>query len=122
MAVTNWCKEHSKVWFKTKNMRGFAHPVDGVVDEKGKAKWCNRPEDWEEPAETTPTETHPSKQPLEIAPQERGMWFKEVGEMIRCGILTREKILGEEKPVAKAIFQSYWANMLVGLSIKVEDK
>ena len=120
--MKNWCVTHGKVWFQKGKMKGFAHPIEEGGETVG---WCNRPEDFKEPVEkpeNTPQETHPSKQPLEIAPQERGMWFKEVGEMIRCGILTRETILGEKKPVAKTIFQSYWANMLVGLSIRVENK
>ena len=121
--VTNWCKEHEKVWFKTKNMRGFAHPVEEngepvINEETGKPLWCNRPKDWEEP-------TQPSvkpQEPLEIAPQERGMWFKELGECIRGGFITREEIFGKKNKVALALWQSYFGNMMVGLSIKAENK
>ncbi len=35
-----WCKEHKVVWFKSKNMRGYAHPIAGSGDPP---QWCNMP-------------------------------------------------------------------------------
>ncbi len=48
----------------------------------------------------------------EIAPQEVGLWFKEVGELYRAG-----KLEGE---IGKAIMKVYWARLFYVLGITIE--
>lgn len=54
--------------------------------------------------------------PREVAPQEIGMWWKELGEMIRAGDIDMTK------PAGKAMRTAYYAQMLSVLPIKIEDK
>ena len=50
------------------------------------------------------------------APQELGMWWKELGEMIRA------KDIDVTKPAGKALRAAYYAKMLSILDLKIEDK
>jgi len=53
---------------------------------------------------------------IESAPQEIGMWWKELGEMIRA------KDIDISKPEGKLMRNAYYAQMLSVLSIKFEKK
>ena len=50
------------------------------------------------------------------APQELGMWWKELGKMLRA------KDIDMTKPAGKAMRTAYYAQMLSVLDIKIEDK
>lgn len=39
------CPEHKVLWFKSKNMKHWAHPIKGTKDASGKEQWCNAPQD-----------------------------------------------------------------------------
>ena len=60
-------------------------------------------------------EKEPAK-PYQPAPQELGMWYKELGEMIRA------KDIDTTKPSGKAMRTAYYAKMLSVLDIKIENK
>ena len=57
-----------------------------------------------------------------IAPQERGMWMKEIGDWMRSGKLMNWEEDGRLKPnFCKALRTTYWANLIIGAGIeKVE--
>ncbi len=58
----------------------------------------------------------PSKQVSEPAPQEIGMWWKELGEMLRA------KDIDVTKPAGKLMRTAYYAQMMSVLDIKIENK
>lgn len=48
----HWCGKHQTAFFKTKNMKGYAHPIKGTDP----TEWCNEPEEGgESPPELSPT-------------------------------------------------------------------
>jgi len=53
---------------------------------------------------------------LEIAPQERGMWWKEVGENFRSGLFKKDEGSGA------LLWRAYVAQMLASLEIKLGKK
>ncbi len=70
---------------------------------------------------STKPESPPPQQREELpkvkpAPQELGMWWKELGEMIRA------KDIDTTKPSGKAMRTAYYAKMLSILDIKIENK
>ena len=64
------------------------------------------------PAEAT---SGPAKPGQEFAPQEIGMWWKEIGENIRAGITKYDT------PIGKAQIAAYSARMHLVLGIKKEE-
>jgi hypothetical protein len=100
----HFCKEHNTKWFKSPNMKNYAHPVkdaDGnqIYDAKGKPMWCSEPKPQTEPVQNVPQppvvnkEAPPVQKPTTEppAPQEIGMWWKEVGDWMRkCYIHNKE--------------------------------
>ena len=58
----------------------------------------------------------PKEKPSEVAPQERGMWWKEVGEMIRAGKIS------SDKPEGALMIRAYYAQMFTSLGIELKDK
>jgi len=44
LAREHWCEEHNTEFFKSDNMRSYGHPIEGVVNEKGKQVWCHEHE------------------------------------------------------------------------------
>ena len=76
----NWCSEHETEWFKSHKMKSYAHPIK---DETGiTSGWCERPKDYVEPKG--------GSEPSEPAPQELGMWWKELGNRIGDDSLDRD--------------------------------
>jgi len=66
-------------------------------------------------ANTPITPEKPKALPEEsINPQERGMWYKEIGEMYRAGIIKKDTLEG------KALMTAYWARMLIALDIEIK--
>jgi len=65
------------------------------------------------PDSPPPQEDEPRVKPV---PQELGMWWKELGEMIRSGDIDMTK------PAGKGMRTAYYAKMLSVLDIKIEDK
>ena len=49
-----------------------------------------------------------------IAPQEQGMWYKEIGEMYRAGIISNDT------PEGKILITAYWARMFIALNIEAK--
>ena len=41
--MEHFCKEHQVPFFKTANMKGYAHPI--LVDGEQTGKWCNEPKE-----------------------------------------------------------------------------
>ena len=120
----HWCQIHKTKFFKTEKMSGYAHPIK---DGDGKTiGWCN--EDAQELKEKLDSgeikSQKPESPPLQEgeeatyhpAPQEVGMWWKELGEMLRA------KDIDMTKPAGKAMRTAYYAQMLSVLDIKIEDK
>ena len=90
MSESHYCKEHDTVWFKSKNMRNYAHPVktsDGetVFDDSGKQKWCNEPES---DTATVALESH--KSPPSNSSPETGMAWNNLGARIGDGSIDRD--------------------------------
>ena len=54
--------------------------------------------------------------PTPISPQQKGMWWKEVGEMIRSGHIKRDT------PVGERLYQAYFAQMQVSLEIDIKKE
>lgn len=102
----HFCKEHGEVFFMKGNMRGFAHPILAENGDKT-GKWCNE-------TEGNTTETPPPNRP--VSGEERGMWWKELGEMIRANKVTYEQ------PNGKIFIAAYWLQMSTTLQIKPEKK
>jgi hypothetical protein len=59
-------------------------------------------------------EKKPESKPHETAPQERGMWWKEVGENFRSGLFKKDEGNG------KLLWKAYVAQMLTVLDIKFD--
>lgn len=124
MSEGHYCSIHNMVFFKKGGMRGYAHPIQG---ENGMdtGKWCNE-KDLEKVKNLPPEDSQkllPKDQKIidgEIktrpAPQELGMWWKELGEMLRA------KDIDLTKPAGKAMRTAYYAQMLSVLDIKIGDK
>ena len=103
----HYCVDHKQAWFKKGNMRGYAHPIK----EGGKTiGWCAEPSE-EKPPEPKIT---PKEQKPEIAPQERGMWYKEVGENFRAGLFKKD-----DNAAGSYIWQAYIKQMLSSLEITI---
>lgn len=66
--------------------------------------------DMVKPEEVATKEPKPEPPKKEIAPQELGMWYKEVGEMYRAGKL--------EGPTGKALMVAYWARMFTVIGVE----
>lgn len=82
-------------------------------------------EPWPEETDAVkPEEIVPPKQEVKteppsqrrIAPEERGMWWKELGEMLRTGEIDKSKAHGKMLRIA------YYAEMFRVLDIKIEEK
>lgn len=58
----------------------------------------------------------PVAQAGEISPQERGMFYKEIGEWLRSGKFDMSK------PINQALHAKYWAQLLIAVDIKSESK
>ena len=57
--------------------------------------------------------------PPTIAPQERGMWMKEIGDWMRSGTLVEWVQDKRIKPeFAKALRTTYWASLIIGAEIE----
>ena len=120
----HFCGIHKTEFFKRGKMRGFAHPIK---DENGEdtGEWCNE-EDLEKVQNLSPTSSQellPKDQEIideevkgKPAPQEIGMWYKELGEMLRA------KDIDTTKSAGKAMRTAYYAKMMSVLDIKIEDK
>lgn len=54
--------------------------------------------------------------PQEVSGQERGMWWKELGEMLRAGDIDKTK------PEGKLLRTAYYAKMLEVLNLKIKQK
>lgn len=120
----HFCKIHEVKFFKTAKMRGFAHPIEGTEP----TRWCAE-EDMESYHSPDPEiekvvqkklkeESPESNEAVKVkpAPQELGMWWKELGEMIRA------KEIDMTKPAGKLMRTAYYAQMMSVLDIKIEDK
>lgn len=126
----HYCSEHETFFFQKGNMKGYAHPIK---DENGNStgKWCNEPKgETAELSRETPEsstggkkeESHINPRKEEFAPQEIGLWYKEVGEDIRAGILPAND--KEGKPIAwhRAVRTWYFARMLTVAGIDIKQK
>lgn len=103
----HWCKEHKQPFFKKGNMKGFAHPI---LDDDGEptGDWCNEPK--KEQSEGAKTG---------ISGEERGMWWKEIGELIRSEKL--EEVFGEkDAPIIKRAYKLQ-AIASLGITAKKEE-
>ncbi len=82
----HWCAIHEAVFFKKGKMRGYAHPVqDTAGNDVG---WCN--EDGEPEPIPEEHKAEIAAKASEIAPQELGMWWKELGNRIGDGSLEKD--------------------------------
>ncbi len=61
-------------------------------------------------------QTHPQKPEQVIAPQEKGMWWKEVGENFRVGLFKKDDTEGN----GSTLWRHYVTQMLTSLEIKIE--
>ena len=127
----HWCQIHKTKFFKTANMKSYAHPVK---DEKGVLiSWCN--EDAQEVAKLEPQQpiTPPTQPGEPLKPKtvsedikdnmkwksdqiEINMWWKELGEMIRA------KDIDMTKPAGKLMRTAYYAQMMSVLNLKIANK
>ena len=77
------CPVHNVAFFKRGKMKAYAHPIE---ENGATVGWCNMKDVLGEPTEPGPQpvpEHTEIKVPKEPAPQEIGMWIKEVGELLR---------------------------------------
>ena len=102
MSEGHYCSKHDVTFFKKGKMRGYAHPVK---DDEGNdtGEWCNEdtpPEVAEPSSKTVQSTTAPikveSNTDRRIVPEERGMWWKELGESLRYGLIDHSKPHGRE--------------------------
>jgi len=118
MKDSHYCVVHQVPFFKKGKMRGYAHPI---TDDEGRntGEWCNEPEiESEAPqSKSSPVkEVASSKSSLpEIAPQERGMWWKELGECLRSGEID------VKTPRGLALRVAYYTEMSRVLGIPIKE-
>jgi len=116
----HYCKIHETVFFKKGKMPGYAHPVKN--DNGETIGWCNEPKEGDTPP-VEKTESVPPAQVVEkpgepkpeIAPQERGMWWKEVGENFRAGLFKKDEGNG------KILWDKYVKQMTTSLEINFKE-
>ncbi len=114
MADTHFCGEHNTPFLLNKFGR-YGHPIKGKFKD-GKQVWCNEPK--EEEVQTEPVKEKQVATPVKpgpaanssikdapIAPQERGMWWKIVGDLI-----VHDKI-DVKKPAGQAVAVAFYAEM-----------
>ena len=102
----HYCSEHGVTFFRKGKMKNYAHPIEGTKP----IKWCNEPEDGGEPEPERTT-------PKEIAPQEKGMWWKEVGENFRAKLFDKD-----DKGNGSLLWRAYVTQMMTSLEIKFDKK
>ncbi len=105
-----YCKEHDTVFFKKGKMKGYAHPVGDM------GAWCNMPEGQEPMTEGEKEKVEAEKPLLKPSGEEVGMWYKELGGMIRA------KDIDLTTPHGKLLRKAYYAKMFQVLNIKIETK
>ncbi len=115
--MAKFCAKHETAYFKKGRMKNYAHPIDGTDP----TEWCNAPEQdmsaMEESAEAGHLVEEAVKQGAKVesvvekfAPQEIGLWWKEVGKCLRSGY-TKDK----------AVEAAYEKKMLEVTGIKVGE-
>lgn len=118
MASEHWCQVHKTKFFKTANMKSYAHPVK---DADGKLlSWCNEDAQETEPkqAETAPQKEETPKQEFKSRSEEieTNMWWKILADLII------HKEIDTTKPAGKLLRTALMAKMLSVLDIKIANK
>lgn len=89
--IDHFCTEHNVKFFKTANMRAYAHPVEGEFNEKGKQVWCAESPEKATIAPEAPVVTATPLKPV-IPSQttndsiKQQVAIKEIGENLRANI------------------------------------
>ena len=83
------------------------------------AKLVDLPKDAPEIAPATPQSTPVASKPQTgcIAPQEKGMWWKEVGECFRAGLFKKD-----DNGAGTYLWKAYVKQMLIAVDVSIEPK